>query len=326
MAFISPRISTAASRRQTEAAWPLGSYVLNGALFVLIGLQVQAVAQGIRMADLGWLLGAVVAVWVVLLIVRFLFQVASAYLIRALDRRPSQRERRMPNRARVVSTVAGFRGAVSLAIALSVPAVLPNGEALPGREAIVFVTAGVIILTLLVQGPLLPAVVTWARLPEDTSAGDELHLTERAITTAALTALPDLAAEHGVSDDVRDRLRRDYQESLELANARRMAAEQRRTEEGGERSAPPRQHVAGAIDAEADPGARADDLEVLVDMRTPMMRDEEHRRLRLAVLDRKREVLLRLRREGVVDDLILRQVQTRLDIEELRLSGLEAAE
>ena len=329
IAFVSPRISTAASRRQTEAAWPLGSYVLNGALFVLIGLQVQAVAQGIRIADLGWLLGAVVAVWVVLLIVRFLFQVASAYLIRALDRRPSQRERRMPNRARVVSTVAGFRGAVSLAIALSVPTVLPNGEPLPGREAIVFVTAGVIILTLLVQGPLLPAVVRWARLPEDTTAGDELHLTERAITTAALTALPDLAAEHGVSDDVRDRLKRDYQESLELANARRMAAEQLRADDQEYESAPPRQRVAGAVEADVEAGTAtlaADEVEVLVDMRTPMMRDEEHRRLRLAVLDRKREVLLRLRREGVVDDLILRQVQTRLDIEEIRLSGIEAVE
>jgi CPA1 family monovalent cation:H+ antiporter len=332
VAFVSPRISTAASRRQTEAAWPLGSFVLNGALFVLIGLQVQAVVQEIEAADFGRLLAIVVAVWVALLVVRFLFQVTSAHLIRALDRRPSQRERRMSHRARVVSTFAGFRGAVSLAIALSVPTVLANGEPLPGREAIVFVTAGVIILTLLVQGPLLPAVVRWARLPEDTTAGDELHLAERAITTAALNALSDLATEHGVSEEVRDHLKHDYQESLELANARRMAAEQRAAADQGTDFTPPPERMEPAASAGAGAGAGADtmvvaeDIEVIVDMTTPLTRDEEYRRLRLAVLDRKREVLIRLRREALVDDSIVRQVQTRLDIEELRLSGVEAVE
>ena len=324
IAFFSPRLSTAASRRQTEAAWPLGSYVLNGALFVLIGLQVQAVAQEIDPRDLGWMISLVVAVWIALLLVRFLFQLTSVYLIRALDRRPSQRARRMTNRARVVSTVAGFRGAVSLAIALSVPTALQNGEPLPGRDVIVFVTAGVIILTLLVQGPLLPVVVRWARLPEDTSASDELHLAERAITSAAVTALPDLAAEHGVSAEVRDRLKHDYQQSLELANARRMAAEQRAAAEAGTDFTPPQERMEPSEDGGAE--AVAENLEVIVDMTTPVTRDEEHRRLRLAVLDRKREVLIRLRREGLVDDTILRQVQTRLDIEELRLSGVEPVE
>jgi NhaP-type Na+/H+ or K+/H+ antiporter len=266
--------------------------------------------------------------------VRFAFQMISVYLIRMLDRRPSQRERRMPHRARVVSTVAGFRGAVSLAIALSVPATLGDGRAMPDRDVIVFVTAGVIILTLLVQGPLLPAVVRWARLPEDTSAGAELHLAERAITTAAVTALPDLAAEHGVSDEVRDRLKRDYQETLELANARRMAAEQRAAEQGTD-FRPTREHMEpagadggadGGADVGTDAARAADDLEVMVDMTTPLTRDDEYRRLRLAVLDRKREVLIRLRREALVDDTIVRQVQTRLDIEELRLSGVELVE
>jgi CPA1 family monovalent cation:H+ antiporter len=210
---------------------------------------------------------------------------------------------------------------------------------MPDRDVIVFVTAGVIILTLLVQGPLLPAVVRWARLPEDTSAGAELHLAERAITTAAVTALPDLAAEHGVSDEVRDRLKRDYQETLELANARRMAAEQRAAEQGTDfRPTRERMESAAAADGEAggeadggadagsDAAPAADDLEVMVDMTTPLTRDDEYRRLRLAVLDRKREVLIRLRREALVDDTIVRQVQTRLDIEELRLSGVELVE
>jgi len=51
--------------------------------------------------------------------------------------------------------------------------------------------------------------------------------------------------------------------------------------------------------------------------------NEEYSRLRLALLDRKREVLLRLRHEGTIDDSVARQIQTRLDIEELRLTGVE---
>jgi CPA1 family monovalent cation:H+ antiporter len=306
VAFAAPRISTAASRRQTESAWPLGSFLLNGSLFVLIGLQVQAVAREMDAGEIGLGLAIVIAVWLTLLVVRFVFQVVSVSVIRLVDRRPSQRERRMSHRARVVSTVAGFRGAISLAIALSVPATLDNGAAFTGRDEIVFVTAGVIVLTLLVQGPLLPAVVRWARLPVDTAAEDELRLAERTITETAVAALPDLAAEHGISDEVHDRLTHDYHQHLELVDARTRTP----------RGADPEPLTGGAETA-----AEKEATRVLED--SPLRRDEEYTRLRLAVLDRKREVLIRLRHEGVVDDSIARHIQTRLDIEELRLTGVE---
>lgn len=283
VAFVSPRISTAASRRMTEGAWPLGSVLLNGSLFVLIGLEVQAVARELDAAEIGRLTVVVVAVWLTLLVVRFVFQVTSVSLIRLLDRRPSQLARRMSHRARVVSAVAGFRGAVSLAIALSVPAVLDDGSAFQGREAIVFVTAGVIILTLLVQGPLLPAVVRWARLPADTSSADEQRFAERAMRDAAIAAMPGLAAEHGIRDEVRDRVARDYRELVELV-------EEHEQERDGD---------------------------------SPPSRHEEYTRLRLAVLDHKRDVLRRFAREGVIDGSVALEIQMRLDVEELRLTGVE---
>jgi CPA1 family monovalent cation:H+ antiporter len=60
-----------------------------------------------------------------------------------------------------------------------------------------------------------------------------------------------------------------------------------------------------------------------VTQRSPIVKHEEHTRLKLALLDRKREVLLRLRSERVVDDLVVRRVQGRLDLEEVRLRGIE---
>ncbi|MET4097466.1 Na+/H+ antiporter [Arthrobacter sp. UYCu712] len=282
ISFISSRISTAASRRQTESAWPLGSYLLNGALFVLIGLQVQAAVRDIKPSDAGRLLVSTVAVWVTLIVIRFVFQTLSITLIRILDRRPSQRKRRMTYRARVVSSIAGFRGAVSLAIALSVPPILNDGSPLPGRDDIIFISAGVIVLTMLVQGPLLPPVVRWAKLPHEPEE-EELHLAELAISSAAVQAVDDLANKLGINPEVHDRVADEYRSHLSMMQAPR---------EG------------------SDPDA------------TTQSRQEEQT-LRHALLDKKREVLLGLRLAGTVDDTVARRIQTRLDIEEQRLTGVE---
>ena len=320
VAYIQPRISTAASRRQAAWTWPLGSFLLNGSLFVLIGFEVQAVAHEILGREIGWLVVMTVAVWLVLLVARFVFQTTSVMIIRLLDRRPSQRLRRTTYRARIVSAVAGFRGAVSLAIALSVPLTTAAGESLPGRDEIIFVTAGVIVLTLLVQGPLLPVVVRWARLPDDSALQHELELAERAITGAALTAVKELAHDHGISEEIRDRLTRDYYEYLERNNERVQAREQAEVD----RQIVDLDRRFEGTETAAEASATATALmEAPAPLPSPRERDEEYSRLRIAVLDRKREVLYRLRREGAVDDAVVTQIQTRLDVEELRITGIE---
>ncbi|WP_448263305.1 Na+/H+ antiporter [Microbacterium aurum] len=189
VAWMLPRITTAASRRQANAAWPFGVYLLNGALFVLIGLEVQYVVNDIPGRLIGTLLLVSVAAWIALIVVRYLF-----LLLFAPFSPPAGGQLFGDNRARIVNTMAGFRGAVSLAIALSVPVTVNGSGDLSGRDAIVFVTAGVILLSLLVQGPLLPAIVRWARLPEDAAAEEEYELAQRAISGAALAALDDIAA------------------------------------------------------------------------------------------------------------------------------------
>ncbi|WP_295820784.1 Na+/H+ antiporter [uncultured Microbacterium sp.] len=348
IAWASPRITTAASRRTAMAAWPFGVYLLNGALFVLIGLEVQLVLHEISPSEVWGLVLLTVAAWAALLVVRYVFQLLMSPFSR--PRAPGLTARSGPgslNRARIVSTVAGFRGAVSLAIALSVPLTTASGEPLVGRDAVVFVTAGVIVLSLLVQGPLLPAVVRWARLPSDDWAADEIELAQRTISGAAIAALDDIAAEHGISDEVRERARQDGYDMLELANARAFARAQAAADadqiaqlEGmvAAPSAPDTgaQTVVDAapatlgIDPTAAGADSASSLTMLaastgIDLtqRSPLVRFEEMTRLKLALLDRKREVLLRLRREGTVDDLLARRLEAHLDAEELRLSGYD---
>lgn len=334
IAWVSPRITTATSRRAADATWPFGVYLLNGALFVLIGLEVQLVIHEISPSAIGTLLLVTLAAWFALFVVRYVFQ----WLFSPFSRPAAGSTRSLRHRSRVVSTFAGFRGAVSLAIALSVPITMPGGEPVAGRDAIVFVTAGVIMLTLLVQGPLLPAVIRWAKLPSDDAAVAEFELAQRAISGAALAALDDLAVEHGISDAVRDRARREGYERLELANARAVA--RLRAAEESERSdaddaigddddaarvgpVPP-----DAIDGDGRRAAPqlemiavSDDIDLT--QRSPLIRHREATRLHLAVLDRKREVLLRLRREGTIDDLVARRILASLDLDEIRARGLE---
>ena len=332
VAWMLPRITTAASRRQANAAWPFGVYLLNGALFVLIGLEVQYVVNDIAARQIGALVLVTIAAWLALLVVRYLFQLLFAPFTRPARGAPHGGG----NRARIVSTVAGFRGAVSLAIALSVPTTV-GGDGLDGRDAVVFVTGGVILLSLLVQGPLLPAVLRWARPPDDGMAADEYELAQRTISGAAMASLDELAAEHGISDGVRDRARREGYEMLELANARayaRQAAsddaqiaelESMIDEPDAPDTGPVPQTRFVVPSAASGPSLEMLATSTGIDLtqRSPIQRFEEATRLKLALLERKREVLLRMRREGTIDDLVERRVEAHLDLEEVRLRGVE---
>ena len=360
IAYVSPTVTTAPSRRQAESAWPFGVFLLNGALFVLIGLEVQYVVHQISAGAIGRLVLITVAVWVALLVVRYLFQLLSVPFYARSGPRPPRGVRA---RSRVLSTFAGMRGAVSLAIALSVPAGAVAGGSVDGRDEIVFVTAGVILLSLLVQGMLLPAIVRWARIPADQAEVEEYELAERTISGAALAALDDLAAQHEVSDEVRDRIRFEGYQMLEYTNARTLAREQALvdaevraldemlgqpdplaagTDAREDGSDPLAAGTASGV-ADEDPGsdgtgasgrrrtviegatlqmiATSEDVDLL--QRSPLVRHDELTRLKLALLDRKREVLLGLRRSGTVDDVIVRRISARLDLEQLRLQGLE---
>jgi Na+/H+ antiporter len=176
MSQIGPRIGQPQTRLQTQAFWSLATFLLNAGLFILIGIQAHSVVRNLASADLFVGIINVAVVYIVILAVRLLFLILAAYTIRLVDRSPRQRQLRVSNKARVVSTVAGFRGAVSLALALSVPATLSSGEPFPDRDLIVFITTGVVAAALIVQGLLLPTAVRWARLPADTSVLDERRM------------------------------------------------------------------------------------------------------------------------------------------------------
>jgi monovalent cation/hydrogen antiporter len=284
---IGPRLVRAETRQMAQAFWGLSTYLLNGALFVLVGLQTQASVRDLRTMSIPSALAAVGIISGVVIGCRFVWAFTVPYLIRALDRRPAQRTRRVGWRARMVTSTAGFRGAVSLAAALAVPRTVTSGQPFPDRDVIVFVTSGVILVTLL-QALVLPFVVRFAHLPEDSAVLEERHLAETVAAREALAALPDMATRLGIDDGVVERTRHEYEKHLRvLAAADGQPAEQE------------------------DPASRW---------------AAQYTSLRRALVAHKRATVVRLRDERHIDDTVLRQIQARLDLEELRLSDSQPVE
>ncbi|MFN8074321.1 MAG: Na+/H+ antiporter [Kineosporiaceae bacterium] len=279
-----PRQVRADARQVSQAFWSLSTFALNGALFVLVGIEVNSSVRQLTSVDLARGVATVAAVVAVLIVVRIAFLFVSAYAIRAIDRRPSQRLRRVSNRSRVVSGLAGFRGAVSLAAALAVPQTLESGAAFPQRDLVVFVTAGVIVVTL-AQGLVLPAVIRWARLPEDTTLEEEISFAYRTAAEEAYAAIPEIARRLDTHEEVLERLLREYDEHLGLLRA--------------------------------DPDGDDDELAHLA------QHDRDYAALKLELIGLKREAVVRLRDERRIDDDTLRHLTMRLDLEEVRLSRRE---
>ena len=144
---------------------------------------------------------------------RFVWLFTTPYIIRALDRRPVQRERRMDAAARVVVAWSGLRGAVSLATALALPRETDAGAALAGRDLIVFVTFAVVLVTVVGQGLTLPALIRRLGVVADGREEEHDELVARlAASRAALTELEAMAEEGWAGDETLDRARQYYEQ------------------------------------------------------------------------------------------------------------------
>ena len=278
MSQVGPRVIGARTRILTEAFWRVTTFVLNGTLFVLVGLQLRGAADRLSSTSLGGAAMQALLVSGVVIGTRLLWFNLTPYVMRAVDRRPQQRLRRVSFRQRQPLAWAGFRGGVSLAAALAIP------HDVPGRDLIVLITFGVILVTLLVQGLTLPAVLRWARLPDDDGVAREQALAERTSTEAGLSALPAIAQRLGIGPAVVERVRADYEEHLRVLANPLMPAD--------------------------DPALAAERVE-----------HADDKRLRAALIAEKRAAVVRLRDARKIDDIVLRRLQTRLDAEEVRLSA-----
>jgi Na+/H+ antiporter len=199
-----PQIASPLVRQNGFALWSLLTFLMNALLFVLIGLQLPQILDGLAGESAGFLLGAAAAVSAVVIATRVVWNLTMPYVIRALDRRPSQRTRRAGWRPRMVLAWSGMRGAVSLAAALALPGDTPQ------RDLVVFLTFAVILATLVLQGLTLPVLIRKLGIHDDDGEAREELRARLVATQAALTRIEELGLEDWTRDDTIDRMGRLY--------------------------------------------------------------------------------------------------------------------
>jgi monovalent cation/hydrogen antiporter len=279
MGIRGPSIIPARTRLQGFFVWDILDFLINATLFVLVGLQLRTVVDGLGGISAGTLAGYALAVSGVVIATRLVWFFTVPYLIRALDRRESQRARRVEPRARLVVAWSGMRGAVSLAAALALPLATDAGGAFPKRDLIIFLTFAVIFFTLVVQGLSLPVLIRRLHISDDGSEDREELRARLEAAKAALAQIDALADEEWTRDDTLDRMRRAYQ-----YRKQRFAARAGKIEDDGYED-----------------------------------RSFAYQRMVQIVLAAQREALVRLRGEGTISNEVMNRVIRELDLEESRL-------
>lgn len=162
----SHRLLQHTERVQGTAMWATVIFIINGLVFVLIGLELPVILDGLDGYSLPESIGYGLAISGLVIVVRMGFALVSAPFTRFIGRFIPVAVQRVGWRGPVVVGWAGMRGVVSLAAALSIPLTLPNGSPFPDRPLLLFITFVVILVTLVLQGLSLPLLVRWVR-PEE---------------------------------------------------------------------------------------------------------------------------------------------------------------
>jgi CPA1 family monovalent cation:H+ antiporter len=275
-----PEIASPDMRLQGLAVWEVLTFLLNATLFILIGLQLPVIVDGLDAYSTGEAVGYAALVCAAVIGMRFLWLFTMPYVIRALDRRPTQRQRRVSAAQRVVVGWAGMRGAVSLAAALALPLETDAGAALPGRDLILFITFALILVTVVGEGLTLPALIRRLGVLED---GSEEELEEakarHAAALAGIARAEELDGEDWTNADTLERVRR-----LREFRIRRLKIRLGKIEDDG-----------------------AED------------RSLSYQRVMHEIYSAERTALVELRNSGGISAEVMRRIERELDLEETRL-------
>lgn len=206
----SPRIASSETRLQGSAFWQMFDFLFNGALFLLVGLQLRRVLAGL--GETSWSEAAFYAAIVSAAVIfgRILWVYPSTYLPRFFSKKLRERDPYPSWKPIFIVSWTGMRGAISLAAALALPYTINSGEPFPQRNLIIFLAFAVILATLVVQGLTLPPIIRWLKLKDDGATAREEATARLEVLQAALLRIEMLEAEDGAAKNLLKRLKNDY--------------------------------------------------------------------------------------------------------------------
>jgi CPA1 family monovalent cation:H+ antiporter len=276
-----PVLISPQTRLESNAMWRILIFLLNATLFMLIGLQLPVILDGVASRSAGELAGYAALVCATVIGTRLVWSFTVVYIIRAIDRRPEQRARRTGWQMRLISSWSGMRGAVSLAAALALPLETDAGAPLPERDLILFITFALILVTIVGQGLSLPWLIRRLGVHDDGSEDEREEIRGRLVAAeAALRRLDEVESEGWARQDTLERMRGLYRFRQRRFKVR-----------------------AGKIEDE-------DGIED---------RSLAYQRLIHAVSTAQREAIVQLRNEGHISSDVMHRLERELDLEESRL-------
>ncbi len=277
----SPLMISARTRLQAYAFWEMVVFLLNGFVFIVIGLQLPEILGELNGESfIGPIINGIIISGTVIL-VRIAWVVPATYLPRLLSKKLRARDPIPPWQQIVIVAWSGMRGVVSLAAAFALPLALTDGSPFPGRNYILFFAFSVVLATLVLQGLTLPFLIRKLRITSDGQTDEEERTARLEANKAAIESIEKLRANGDFSPDALDRLRTEYDERVEQLQ----------------------------LCAENPDDCRGE-------IATPQYQRLQHEALRI-----ERQTIIRLRNEHVINDDALRRIQRDLDLAEARLSG-----
>jgi Na+/H+ antiporter len=244
-----PLLISSTTRLQGIFFWDLIIYWITGLVFLFTGLQMRTLLERVYPSEIFRMVVATLVTTAIVIVARFVWLFPSTYVPRWLSPKLAQRDPSPPWQGPFMISVIGVRGVVSLTAALAVPLTTNDGQRFPSRDLILFVTFGVIIITLVGTSFLLPSLVDRlglastaseeqrrAREQEQAARALTLEAAERRLDTlAAERSLPDEVVKlvHTRHDDQRQQLPKDLDDGLALTRSsvelrRELIGEQRK--------------------------------------------------------------------------------------------------
>jgi monovalent cation/hydrogen antiporter len=273
---LSPR-----TRIQAIATWDMLVFLLNGLIFILIGLQLPHIIDAIADESLLSLSLYAGLISLTVILVRLLWVALAAYLPQ-LGRSSRGNSPKPDWPQAIILGWAGMRGIVSLAAALAIPLVTETGAPFPQRDLVIFLTFCVILVTLVLQGLTLPPLIRWLKVTADNSSEREEMQARLRSAEAAMAHIESATTANTspIQAEMVEWLRTQYQERI-----RRLSA---------------------CCDALND---------------CNQQKLAAFQRLQNEAVEAERKTVIRLRNQGVINDEVLQRIERDLDLEATRLGG-----
>jgi CPA1 family monovalent cation:H+ antiporter len=193
----------ATTRVRRAVVWDTVQFALNGVMFVLLGEQLPDIVQrslndarlDARMTPLS-LVGTALAISLALILLRLVWVWVSLRLTILKARRHGQQVYTPNFRLVIATSLAGVRGAITMAGVLTLPLTLPGGAPFPGRDLAIFYASAVIIVSLLVASIGLPRVLRGLEVPEESSEEAEEDHARHDAAISAIAAIEKAAHAH----------------------------------------------------------------------------------------------------------------------------------